>query len=240
VPRFRVSLSDFSGPLDLILHLVRRAEMDIFNLDVSRITEDYLAFIEREGVPDLEEAYHFLAMAASLVELKSRMLLPRQHKEPSGEGGEELDPREDLSRKLAVFESIQGAVDELAQRYEQAGRHWPRQVAEQIEEEIVYSIDSLSIYDLMTSFAEVLARPRFSQITIFREDYDLEEASVWLHKRLSAAPVPLTGLLLEHKDSYSLIVTFIALLEQIKEGQVAFEREGGEIVISLAAPAEVI
>jgi len=211
--------------------------MDIFDLDVSRITEDYLAFIEREGVHDLEDAYHFLAMAASLVEMKSRMLLPRQSSDDAELDGGDIDPREDLSRKLAVFESIQETVDELATRYEQAGRHWPKQIAEQMETEIVYSIDSLSIYDLMTSFADVLSRPRFRQITIFRDDYDIDEGRAWLRGRLASGGALLKDLLLEQPDSYALIVTFIALLDMIKDEEITFERdlEGIEISLSRAA-----
>lgn len=238
--KFRVALDEFSGPLDLLLHLVRKAEMDLFDLDVSKITSDYLEFIEAEGAYNLEEAYQFLALAATLVELKSRMLLPQQPSEGGdGEGEEEDDPRLELAQKLAAYEGIQAVTGELAQRYEEVGRHWPRNVVEQLEAEIVYSMDSLSVYDLMNVFSEVLARPRFKQITIFREDYDVEEARGWLRARLKGGQAGLVSLLAEQPDVMSLIVTFIALLDMIKEEELTFKHKAGVLEISLVG-SEVV
>ncbi len=232
--KYRVALDEFTGPLDLLLHLVRKAEMDLFDLDVSKITFDYLDFIEREGVHSLEEAYQFLAMASTLVELKSRMLLPQQPSETDGEGEDEDDPRMELAQKLAAYEGIQAVTGELAERYEEVGRHWPRNVVEQLETEIVYSMDSLSVYDLMSAFGEVLARPRFKQITIFREDYDVDEARGWLRARLKGGETSLVALLSEQPDVMALIVTFIALLDMIKEEELTYSRTDGILEIALA------
>ncbi len=243
MPDYRVSLDQFTGPLDLLLHLVRTSEMDIFDLDIARITEQYLEFIEREGVRDLAAAYQFLAMAASLVELKSRLLLPQPEKPGAeeGEGEDEFDPRLDLARKLAAYQGIQDVTSELALRFEETGRHWPRQVVQALEAEIVYNIDSLSVYDLMTAFGEVMSRPRFKQITIFKEDYDVDEARDWLRSRLRAGGGGLQTLLLEQSDIFALIVTFVALLEMIKEEEVSFSRgESGEIVVALVAVQDLL
>ena len=240
---YHVSLEQFTGPLDLLLHLIRVNEMDIFDLDMARITDEYVQVIEAEGVRDLAGAYHFLAMAATLVEMKSRMLLPQVSTEEAedGEGTEEFeDPREQLARQLAAYQSIQDVTRDLEQRYELTGKHWPRQVVEQLEAEIVYSMDSLSVYDLMTSFQEVLSRPRFKQITIFKEDYDIDEARDWLRSRITGEPVKLTAILLEQTDIFSLIVTFIAVLDLIKDEQLAFDRAGDGIMISRAPAPDVL
>lgn len=243
MPDYRVSLDQFTGPLDLLLHLVRTSEMDIFDLDIALITEQYLEFIEREGVRDLAAAYQFLAMAASLVELKSRLLLPQPEKPGAeeGEGEDEFDPRLDLARKLAAYQGIQDVTSELALRFEETGRHWPRQVVQALEAEIVYSIDSLSVYDLMTAFGEVMSRPRFKQITIFKEDYDVDEARDWLRARLRTGAGGLKSLLLEQGDIFSLIVTFVALLEMIKEEEISFSRgEDGEILVAQAVVQDLL
>ncbi len=240
---FHLSLAQFTGPLDLLLHLIRVNEMDIFDLDVALITEQYVGIVEAEGVRDLAGAYHFLAMAATLVELKSRLLLP-QHEEPAATDGEELeppeDPRRELARQLAAYQSIQDVTRELAGRFEQVGRHWPRQVVERLETEIVYTMDSLSVYDLMVSFQEVLSRPRYHQITIFREDYDVDEARQWLRGRLAGGPAELSEVLLEQGDVFALIVTFVALLDLIKEEEVGFAYEDQGITLSLVAGAEAM
>jgi segregation and condensation protein A len=239
---YHVNLEQFSGPLDLLLHLIRVNEMDIFDLDVARITDQYVQIIEAEGVRDLAGAYHFLAMAATLVELKSRLLLPQHEVETGDDEGEEPleDPREQLARQLAAYQSIQDVTVELASRYEQAGRHWPRQVVEKLEAEIVYTLDSISVYDLMTSFQDVLSRPRYQQITIFKEDYDIEEARGWWRSRLKAGPLALTAALIEQPDIFALIVTFIALLDLIKEEELGFERDGTEIVVFPSPASQVI
>jgi len=249
MPLYEVRLEQFTGPLDLLLHLVRTSEMDIFELDLARLTEQYLEIIEREGVRDLAGAYHFLAMAATLVEMKSRLLLPRQGKDGEAERedgdsdeAEALDPVQQLSRQLAAYQGIQDVTLELARRYEQAGRHWPRQLVEQLEAEIVYTLDSLSVYDLMSAFEEVLARPRFRQITIFREDYDMEEARGWLRARLAEGPVTLESVLTSQPDALALITTFIALLEMIKEEEANFSRDEatGGIKLELAVRESLV
>lgn len=240
---YRVSLEDFTGPLDLLLHLVRSAQMDIFDLDIARLTGEYLEFIEREGVRDLADAYHFLAMAASLIELKSRLLLPQPPREDEDAEDSEApeDPREILARQLAAYQSIQDVTQDLATRYEQTGRHWPRQVVEKLEAEIVYTMDSLSVYDLMTVFHEVLERPRFKQITIFKDDYDLDEAMGWLRARCRREPVELRAVLIEQQNVFMLITTFIGLLELIKREELGFSRgENGEIMLAPQAPADVL
>lgn len=101
-------------------------------------------------------------------------------------------------------------------------------------------MDSLSVYDLMTSFQEVLSRPRFTQITIFKEDYDIEEARDWLRTRIRQQPVLMQSLLLEQGDIFALIVTFMALLDLIKEEEVGFERAEEGIVLAKTAAADVL
>jgi segregation and condensation protein A len=184
------------------------------------------------GVQSLADAYNFLAMAASLVELKSRLLLP-----PSKSDAEQSelpaldDPREELVKRLVAFRSIQDVTEELERRFEETGRHWPRQVVEKIEAEIVYSMGSLSAYDLMSVFTDVLSRPRYQHATIMREPYGLEEARADVGERLGRGPAKLAELLLEQPDTLALIVTFLAVLELIKEEVVAFEKRDGEMVI---------
>lgn len=230
--RYRVTLEQFSGPLDLLWHLIRTEEMDVLDLDVARITDEYLKFIETNGVGNLADAYNFLAMAASLVELKSRLLLPPSKTEAEGEEGPlPDDPRQELVKRLVAFRSIQDVTEELERRFEETGKHWPRQVVEKIEAEIAYSLGSLSAYDLMTVFTDVLAKPRYQHATIMREPYGLEEARADVSERLRTAPAKLAELLLEQPDTLALIVTFLAVLELIKEEVVAFEKREGEVVV---------
>ena len=230
--RYRISLEQFSGPLDLLWHLIRTEEMDVLDLDVARITDEYLKFIEAHGVQNLRDAYNFLAMAASLVELKSRLLLPPSKPEQTEDDSPlPEDPRQELVKRLVAFRSIQDVTEELERRFEETGRHWPRQVVEKVEAEIAYSLGSLSAYDLMAVFTDVLGRPRYQHATIIREPYGLEEARADVAERLGRGPAKLADLLLEQPDTLSLIVTFLAVLELVKEEAVGFEKRDGEMVI---------
>lgn len=236
---FRVSLDQFSGPLDLLLHLVRTNEMDLVDLDLALITDEYLRYVDTHGVRDLANAYSFLAMAATLVEWKSRLLLPGAEPETTEDGtAPEEDPRETLIRQLAAYQTIQETTRELARLHDLAGRYWPRQTLEQLEAEIVYTMDGLSVYDLMIAFQEVLNRPRFHQISIFKEGYDIEQARVWLVRRLAGSQVSLKIVLDEQPSINELIVTFVALLEMIREEQIRFESRLDGILLSMpTAPA---
>jgi segregation and condensation protein A len=230
VGQYRVSLEQFTGPLDLLWHLIRTQEMDILDLDIARITDEYLRFIEERGVSSLADAYNFLAMAASLVELKSRLLLPQQQSETEGAEGEAaLDPREELVQRLVAFRNIQDVTEELGRRFEETGRHWPRQVVEKLRGEVVYNIESLSAYDLMAVFADVLTRPKYQQVAIFREPYGLDEARAAVRRKVLAGGTDLRAVLSDQPDQLALIVTFLAVLELIREEVVGFEKQGQEV-----------
>ncbi|MCC7477671.1 segregation/condensation protein A [bacterium] len=228
-----VSLEQFTGPLDLLLHLIRVSELDLLDLDVGVITAEYLTFIEAHGVKDLAQAYQFLAMAATLVELKSRLLLPGQPGETEGEEAVDSaeDQRQELIRRLVAYRGIQEVTGELQQRFEQTGRHWPRQAVEKMEAEIVYTMESLSVYDLMNAFQEILQRPRFKQISIFKDDYDVDQARDWVSAKLEEGPSSLEEILGSQPNVFWLVVTFIALLELIKDERAGFERREGQIAV---------
>ena len=110
---YRVELPVFEGPLDLLLHLIRKRGIDIFDIPISLITDKYLAYLEWMRVLDIDIASDFLVMAATLAHIKSRMLLPPDETEGEEEGEEELDPREELVRRLLEYQRYKEAADEL-------------------------------------------------------------------------------------------------------------------------------
>jgi len=110
---YRVELPVFEGPLDLLLHLIRKHEIDIFDIPVSLITDKYLAYLEWMRVLDIDIASDFLVMAATLAHIKSRMLLPPEEGEGDEDAEDELDPREELVRRLLEYQRYKEAADEL-------------------------------------------------------------------------------------------------------------------------------
>ena len=130
---YTVRLGTFEGPLDLLLYLIRRAEVDIHDIPIVEITDQYLdaiADIDAEATLDIDAAGEFLVMAATLVELKSRTLAPRRVGADGEEAGdapetEEVDPRHDLVRQLLAYQRFRSAAGELDDRREEFAARWP-------------------------------------------------------------------------------------------------------------------
>ena len=113
---YRVELPSFEGPLDLLLHLIRKHEIDIFDIPIAAITDKYLAYLEWMRVLNIDIAAEFLVMAATLAHIKSRMLLPPGQSEGDDEAEEEGDPRQDLVRRLLEYQRYKEAAEELRDR----------------------------------------------------------------------------------------------------------------------------
>ena len=127
----RVQLQQFEGPLDLLLYLIRKDEMDIFNINVAQITNQYLEFIKLMKEFDLEVAGEFIAMASTLIQIKSKMLLPNY--DENGEVIENIDPRKELVQKLLEYEKFKEAAKQLYDRPLLNRDLWARGFREKIE-----------------------------------------------------------------------------------------------------------
>ena len=174
---YRVKLDAFEGPLDLLLFLIRRAEVEITDIPISTITEQYLTMLRHGGVEsiDIEKAGEFLVMAATLMEIKSRMLMPR----PEGEEGEDgagaeptsgigkdlLDPRTELLRQLLAYKKYRDAAEQLHDRLEEWENRFPsaragydtRRVHEAMSEMAAdVDIEDLELVDLVAAFARII------------------------------------------------------------------------------------
>src|SRR5271155_4574724 len=119
---YQVDLDTFRGPLDLLLHLVKRDEIDILDIPIARLTDQFLHYIREIDLPDVELVGDFIVMAATLMEIKSRMLLPRG----AVEGEEEADPRQELVRQLIEYKKFKDAAGVLEARAEQQTFRLPR------------------------------------------------------------------------------------------------------------------
>ncbi|MCZ7678856.1 MAG: segregation/condensation protein A [Sandaracinaceae bacterium] len=142
-PSFTIALPAFEGPLDLLLHLIRKHELDILDLPIAFVTERYLAYVSLMERLDLDLASEYLVMAATLAHIKSKMLLPQEAQEPDEDeaAGEEIDPRAELIRRLLEYQKYKAVAEDLGARGSRAGtcsgagarrprragpRRWPR------------------------------------------------------------------------------------------------------------------
>jgi segregation and condensation protein A len=156
VSEYRVNLDIYNGPLDLLLYLIKRDELDIQDIPIARITEQYLHYVEMLKQLDPNLAGEFLVMAASLVEIKSRMLLPT-HGAVEDEGEDlAIDPREELVRQLLEYKAFKDAAHDLSDAAEVQAMRYPRRPADLAEQGEDFELEDLQIWDLFDAFRKVL------------------------------------------------------------------------------------
>lgn len=232
-------LKDFDGPLDLLLTLIGKAQIDIRDIFVSDITDQYLAVVR--GAPDLnmDEASDFLVMAATLVEIKSRALLPRP---PALEEGEE-DPAEELIRRLEEYKRYRESVEEL-RTFEEAARHVFTKLPEEYPlppQEV--ELTGLTLEGLKEAFLRIWARKpkaeeaeenRYLPRNIRRDQHTVQECMLSLLKTIRRRKrMRFEEAFSEAPSKEEVVTYFLAVLELLKLGQMHFRQEGiyGEILL---------
>jgi len=224
---YRVDLSIYNGPLDLLLHLIREREVDIHEIPITEITEQFLSHLEVVKRIDVERAGDFLLMAATLMLIKSRMLLPRAE---AGEDelDEELDPRTDLVNQLLEYKAFKDraralgeAGEERVARYE-GGLALPDPEAPDAGK----LLEDLGVHDLLLAFeklmGETLAEVDFR---VFGENLPIGEVRTQIveHLRGLGGSVAFRELFAERRDRYYIVSVFCALLEMLRRQVVSLE-----------------
>jgi segregation and condensation protein A len=224
---YPVRLSAFEGPLDLLLHLIKKHEVNIYDIPIALITRQYLDYLELMKELNLDIAGEFLVMAATLIHVKSRMLLPRP--DPAQEDPEE-DPREALMRRLLEHQKFKAAAELLHEREIQRSAQWLRpdgRLADVIGETPEPEID-VDLFSLMTAFRQVLERVhQRPQVALPPEQISIEDRMAQLLARLSATQAcGFEELFADVQTRGGMIVTFLALLEMIRLKQVRVFQQG--------------
>lgn len=207
-----VFLEAFEGPLDLLLYLIKKNNLDIIDIPIANITEQYMAYIELMKTMNLELVAEYLLMAAMLAEIKSRLLLPR----PTEEENEE-DPRAELARRLQEYERFKQAAEELRQR-PLLGRDTFLAQAEAPTVEIEKPKPTFDLYQLMIAFKEVMTRAQMYQHhRVIGELLSVRERmSIILNKIQRQTFIPFYDLFTPQEGKQGVVVTFIAILELLK------------------------
>jgi segregation and condensation protein A len=217
---YKVKLEVFEGPLDLLLYLIKKDEVDIYDISLERITTQYLEFMEAFKVLDLDLAGEFLVMAANLIYLKSRALLPASVQPPEEEADEE-DPRWDLIRQLVEYKKFKDAAAQLSQRELEQSNLFAR-MAESPEAAVPERpLGDVSVFDLINAFNNVLKRLASTKSEnlreIFEENYTVSDKIDLIMKMTSSGvPLKFTELFASVASRSEIVVTFLALLELIR------------------------
>lgn len=216
---YKIKLELFEGPLDLLLYLVKRDHLNIYDIPIALVTEQYLAYLELMKFLDLNIAGDFLVMAATLMQIKSKMLLPAQESEETQE--EQLDPREELVRQLLEYERFKEIAEELRnkEQNQQGIFKRPKVKESQIPAEAeAPAYFEASIFDLINAFSKALEEPPKDLFyDIIKDEFTIEEKiHDILHLLLLRTSVSLTEFFAQAKNKMEIIVTFLAILELIR------------------------
>lgn len=207
---YRVNLNVFAGPMDLLLYLIRKEEVDIYDIPISRITQQYLSYLDMMRTLDLEVAGEFILMAATLIHIKARLLLPRDENEP-----EEDDPREELIMALMEYKKYKEASDILKDRaLTEEQTFVPPPVIQEIQGRVELS-PATTLYDLLTAFKDVLSARRDEVVhEVIPEEISIEERIKAVMESLSEKEwATFTDLFAQMSKRIMAVVTFIAILE---------------------------
>ncbi|MGT2928949.1 segregation/condensation protein A [Streptococcus dentasini] len=215
-----IKLKDFEGPLDLLLHLVSKYEMDIYDVPIVEVIEQYLAYISTLQAMRLEVAGEYMVMASQLMLIKSRKLLPKVVEETPVE--EDLE--QELLSQLEEYRQFKALSQELAAQHEIRAQYFSKPKQELIYEDLALSHDKTTL-DLYLAFSKVMAAKqeeiKNSHTTIERDDYRIEDMMVLVSTRLAGhKSVELGEIFSEAQSMNEVITIFLATLELIKVGRI--------------------
>jgi segregation and condensation protein A len=226
-PTYEVRLDAFEGPLDLLLHLIREHEIDIYDIPLAIITEQYLEYITFMESLDLALAGEFLEMAATLIRIKVQMLLPKE----TDAGEEEEDPRQQLVRKLVEYKQFKEVAAALSSKEEERRGHFPRGVdpksyadlEDEDEVDMAEFLRDVTLFDLVDGLREVLSRvpERVEVHSVNLEEFTVEAQIDHIRAVISErGSIPFTEVFSAGASHAQIIATFMALLELIRLGDV--------------------
>ncbi|MGL1832903.1 segregation and condensation protein A [Rhodocyclaceae bacterium SMB388] len=209
-----VILDAFEGPLDLLLYLIRKSNLDILDIPMAPLTAQYLVYVEAMRRHNLELAADYLLMAAMLLEIKSRMLLPRPSRDTADD---ENDPRAELVRRLLEYEQMKMASIRL-DMVSRVGRDFER-VGVFVAEKLVERHPEVSLHDLQLAWLNVIRKVRLTRHhTVKRDELSVREHMSTILRRLSGGAFIVFDSLFEPRlGAPSLVVCFLAVLELVKE-----------------------
>jgi len=225
---YKVVLGVFEGPLDLLLHLIREHEIDIYDIPIAKVTEQYLAYLSLMEALDLEVAGEWLVMAATLIEIKSRMLLPE---DPEAESEEEkIDPRLELVERLIEYEKFKGAAELFREREAEQARVFARSAVElDFDLRPKFDLSNITAVDLLSALQRILLdtdeEEPVTSIQRRKVSVRMRMREIWKKVSEAAGQLCFEDLFDEDVTRVDIVITFLALLELLKQRRVKVEQK---------------
>lgn len=242
---YKVKLEVFEGPLDLLLYLIKRDEVDIYDISIERITKQYLEYMEAFQVLNIDVAGEFIVMAANLLYIKSRTLLPRDQ-QMAEEDAEEDDPRWELIRQLIEYKKFKEAAGMLRNREAMQDKLFPRfPVVPELAPADNLLVEEVSIFDLINAFQKILKRLDKNKPEdlrqIFEENFTVGDKIDYLLKVVSpGVPIRFEECFAEVASRAEIVVTFLAMLELIRLKQLRVRQENSYADIWIERTLDVV
>ncbi|HLQ39834.1 MAG TPA: segregation/condensation protein A [Tetragenococcus sp.] len=245
----KIKLDVFEGPLDLLLHLIKTLEVDIYDIPIAQITEQYMKYIHAMKTLQLDLAGDYIVMAATLMSIKSQMLLPKAELDDTDEYEE--DPREDLVAQLLQYRKFKYAANELKEKAEERSEYFTKEPMDidKYKEDTHLSEDQFNTVDLYLAFCSMLEKKKKRQVlktTITADEISIEEKMNKIDEKLNQLSDLKAGhklsSFLESYETAEIVVTFMALLELVKKQKVHMVQDANyeEILLYPKKGVEVV
>lgn len=230
----KIKLDAFEGPLDLLLHLIHQMEIDIYEIPIAEITDQYLSYLHSMQALELEVAGEYLVMAATLMAIKSRTLLPTVEVELDESFDYEEDPRENLIQQLIEYKQFKSVATYLSEKEEERGQYFtkePMPVDEYKEKSQVLEKELVNTVDLFFAFHHILSKSKQKdqvETTIAADEKTIDEKMTMMWDLLTASKDHSDYVFEDFLSSYEkkeIVVTFMAMLELIRNGKIKITQE---------------
>lgn len=236
--QYEFKIDQFEGPLDLLLHLIKQSNIDIYDINLEEITDQYLKYIKDMEELNLDIASEYLIMAAELIEIKSRALLPKSE---FIEDEYEEDPKEELINRLIEYKKYKELTDsfkELESIRSEIYTKLPSNINEYVEGKALKNTEDITIDDLFNAFNKFLDRKEFEKplkTTITTKEFSVKERINSIKKILSSKKKVSFYDLFETKEKNYIVITFLSILEMLKNNEIIVVQESNfeDIIISL-------
>ena len=217
---YEITIDNFTGPMDLLLHLVKESKMDIMNIKLEIIIDEYLEYIKKMKEMNLDVASSYLVMSTELLEIKSRMLLPKSEDEE-----EEEDPKERLINRLILYEQYKNQIESFKELEKERGNYYtkiPSSLEEYKDDDNKVQLVDVTIDDLVDAFKKFLERVELEKpinTKVTKKELSVEERIINIKDRLKNKKKIDFFELFEVKKKEYVVVTFLAILEMAKKGE---------------------
>lgn len=219
-----IKLKDFEGPLDLLLHLVSKYQMDIYQVPITEVIEQYLAYIATLQAMRLEVAGEYMVMASQLMLIKSRRLLPKVVEQEDAID----DPEQELLSQLEEYRTFKALSEKLKEQHDERAHYFSKPKLELVYDDVTLTQDK-SVIDIFLAFSKVMAEKqeelRMSHTTIARDEYKIEDMMEQVRSRFQPGKrLVLRELFVQSCDMNEMITIFLATLEMVKSKEITMEQ----------------